>query len=120
MKYITMPDQVSIRRFSGESINDESGQPSRVNFGTFVLDRLEDPKFAVDMKTILAAVEIKCRVQEANGVLALEDAHWELLRDATKNPTGGYNGVFAHNFVPFMSAIVDADDQGPNSGERDG
>ncbi len=120
MKYITMPDPVSIRHFNGNAINDATGQPATVSFETFVIDRLIDPKFAIDMKAVLVAVEIKCRIQEANGVLALENAHWELLRDVTKEPTGGYNGAVAHNIVPFMSAIVDADDKRPESGEPNG
>jgi hypothetical protein len=93
----------------GEQLKDESGAPLTITFRQFLLGRLVDPAFAKDMTAVLSAVQIKEAVEKSNGVIALESADWERLRDATKAPQGGgYNPTVAHCLAGYMRAIVDA------------
>ncbi len=133
MKYITIPEPVELYRLTGEPVapdatppgDDESDGddtdavaqvgPAKIEFPYFVLGRLADPKFGASMPGVLAAVEIKSQLDDANGFLALENEHWARLKDATETPSPqvAYHPQIAHCLLPFMQAICNASDKKP-------
>ena len=88
MKYIEVPPDQPIFNLAGEAVSDELGNAAVANFRIFVLGRLADPKFGRSMADVLAACEIKSRLDEMEGgILALENEHHKLLLDVTEQPS---------------------------------
>ena len=114
MKYIPVPAPVLVCDIEGQPILFQ-GKEETITFDKFVLARLTDPKFAVTMANVLAAVAIRDAVKGIRGnVLELENEHYELLKDLIQNPSkeAAYPAGLAHNLAPFMLAIVkDASDK---------
>ena len=108
MKYIPIPDPVAACDIEGNPIV-FNGQQEVVTLGRFILARLTDPKFSVSMQNVLAAVAIRDAVKDAvSGYVAIENDHYELLKELVKSPSqgAGYPPGIAHNLVGFMKAIV--------------
>lgn len=118
MKYIPVPAPVMVCDIEGNPIMFANGQSETITFEKFVLARLTDPKFAVSMANVLAAVSIRDAVKAIrDGVLEVENEHYDLLRDLVQNPSAqaAYPAGLAHNLAPFMIAIVkDAKDKRPD------
>lgn len=115
MKYIEIPEDIDIYNLNGERMKGAGDSDATVSFEDFVLGRLGDPKFAESVQNVIAAVEIKTKLKDANGVLALENEHYSLLKQATDKPSAqsAYHPAVAHNLLPFMKAIMDASDKTP-------
>lgn len=116
MKFIKIPADQPIFNLAGDRVSDETGADAVATFRAFVLGRLADPKFGRSMVDVLAAFEIKCKLEESSdGILALEGEHYKLLLDVTEHPSQShqYNTAFSHNLTPFMKAIKDAVDKRP-------
>jgi hypothetical protein len=111
MKYITIPKPIELFSIQGDRIQDEHGVPQNMTFDQFVLGRLVDPAFGSDMAAVCSVVEIKTQSKAANGVLALENADWERLAEATRH--GKYHPLVAHCLLPFMKAITEASSTKP-------
>lgn len=109
MKYIEIPEDIDIYNLNGERMKGAGDSDATVSFEDFVLGRLGDPKFAESVKTITAAVEIKNKLKDAKGVLALENEHYTLLKQVTEKPSAqsAYHPAVAHNLLPFMQAITE-------------
>lgn len=108
MKYIPVPAAVVVCDIEGQPVLFQ-GKEETVTFEKFVLARLTDPKFSVTMANVLAAVAIRDAVKALkNGVLELENEHYELLKDLVQNPSAqaAYPPGLAHNLAPFMLAVV--------------
>ena len=121
MRYITVPEDIELYNLGGQRMKDENDADVTLTFPDFVLQRLGDPKFAIDMKAVIAAVEIKLKLGDANGVLALDNDHWERLKAVTEEPSGltAYHPAVSHNLLPFMKAICDASDTPPSFSPND-
>ncbi len=119
MKYITIPDAIDIFNIDGVRMNDAHSpeQGATLSFETFVKARLIDARFGADMAAVVAAVEIKKRLKDANGLLVLEEEHWLRLKAATEFPSreSPYHAEVSHNLVPFMRAICNASDTAPSA-----
>ena len=114
MKTITIPSDVALSTLNGHALIDETGNQIFLKFTRFVLERLIDPKFCAGI-TPMEAAEMSLSIKqtvlewgEAGTEAKLEDAHWKQLREATREPSQGYNMNIAHCMVPFMKAIVEA------------
>jgi len=108
MKYIPIPEPVVACDIEGNPIV-FNGQQEVVTLGRFILARLTDPKFSFSMQNVLAAVSIRDAVKDSvTGYVAIENDHYELLKELVKNPSqgAGYPPGIAHNLVSFMKAIV--------------
>jgi hypothetical protein len=123
MRYAKIPEPIQlVDLVSGnpEQILDpsnprqENGTPNFIDrlpmtFAEFVMGTsLADPKFGRGYKQLISATKIHDAVRQANGVINLEDADWELLRDVVENPSSPYHPTRAMQLVPFMRAIVEA------------
>ncbi len=108
MKYVPIPEAVAACDIEGNPIV-FNGQQEVVTLARFILSRLTDPKFSVSMQNVIAAVAIRDAVKDSlAGHVALENEHYELLKELVKNPSqgAGYPPGVAHNLVSFMKAIV--------------
>ena len=117
MKYVKVPGPVTVCDIEGNPVLFE-GKPEAITFERFVLARLTDPKFAVNMANVLAAVSIRDALKSIkDGVLELENEHYDLLCDLVQNPSpqAAYPAGLAHNLAGFMVALVrDASDKRPS------
>lgn len=114
MRYIKKQADIEITNVLGEAMRDEKGEPVRAKFRDFVLSRLVDPALAKDMAAVMSAFQMRGVVMssiESEAHYALESSDWERLRDATHSPTGGYLPQVAMCLVPFMRAIVEAQEK---------
>jgi hypothetical protein len=108
MKYIPVPEPQVVTDIEGKPVQFEHG-PETITFEKFVLARLTDPKFAVNMANVLAAVSIREAVKSIrDGFLEVENEHYDLLCDLVQNPSpqAAYPAGLAHNLAPFMVAVV--------------
>ena len=108
MKFIPVPAPVLVCDIEGNPII-FNGREETITFEKFVLARLTDPKFAVTMANVLAAVSIRDAVKSLKGsFLELESEHYELLKELVENPSreAAYPPGLAHNLAPFMLAVV--------------
>jgi hypothetical protein len=114
MRYIEIPSPVTVTDLEGNVIQFANG-PDVLTFERFVLSRLADPKLSATMANVLSVVAIRDALKKADGgTLELEDADHEILKELVKNPSPNPNGTpayppgLAHNFAPFMLAVVNA------------
>jgi hypothetical protein len=118
MKYIAIPAPVTACDIEGNPIV-FNGQQEVVTLARFILSRLTDPKFSVSMANVIAAVAIRDAVKDSvAGHVALENDHYELLKELVKTPSqgSGYPPGIAHNLLPFMLAVVNgAEDKKPEA-----
>lgn len=118
MKYIAIPAPVTACDIEGSPLL-FNGQQEIITLARFILSRLTDPKFSVSMANVIAAVAIRDAVKDAGaGYVAIENDHYELLKDLVKNPSqgSGYPPGIAHNLLPFMVAVVNgAEDKKPEA-----
>jgi len=118
MKYIRVSPTVPfVHPVTGKPAKDELGN-DELSFAMFVRTRLTDPQFAVDVDALYIAIKIRDALEEqvvkgAGEVLALEDAHYELLEKLVRKPTGGYPGGYAMCFIGHIDAILNATDERP-------
>lgn len=108
MKYIRVPEPVTVCDIEGNPVLFD-GKTEAITFERFVLARLTDPKFAVSMANVLAAVAIREAVKNpSDGVVELENEHYDLLRELVEHPSpqAAYPAGLAHNLAPFMLAVV--------------
>lgn len=113
MKYIKIPEPVSLFNIvTGETMLDEKGGSDVRTFERFVLERLVDPKWGTSVKMIMMAAKISEQAKGANGVLVLEDADYDELKQVTETPDPRlpYDQRSAHCLIPFMKAIAEASD----------
>jgi hypothetical protein len=110
MKYIKVPADVQLTNWYGEAIKGQDGNQAVIKFYDFILGRLQDPKFAKDMATILRAFEIKTKADKMTDYLALEDVDYNFLQDVVVNPSpqAPYNGMISHCLIAFMKAVTEA------------
>lgn len=116
MKYINTPADAALVQITGEPVLNEQGQPVLCKFSTFALGRLTDQAFAASgMDGVLQVMKLREVLKDAQpgDVLAIEDADYKPLVQATRNPSAGYNMAIAHCLVPFMRAICEATNKPP-------
>ncbi len=113
MKYIKVPAEITPRDDDDQPLKDEAGKAmAPITFAQFVRGRLTDPQCLKTADQLFMVIEIRQKLKEADGVLDLSDAQWELLRGACKEPSGGY-ASFAVQVAPFIKAVLNAADQKP-------
>jgi len=110
MKIVTIPEPISVdfSTTDGEKIKQE------FKFQDMMFNNvLVDTKFGKDMKSILAAVNIKNVILKAvennASEFMLDDAEWQLLKDVVEEPTGGYNPAIVIHLTPFLLAVTQAE-----------
>lgn len=110
MKYIRVPADVQLTNWYGEAIKGPDGEQATIKFYDFIVGRLQDPKFAKDMATILRAFEIKTKAEKMGECLALEDVDYNFLQDVVVNPSpqAPYNSMISHCLIAFMKAVTEA------------
>jgi hypothetical protein len=113
MKYIKTPAAITPLDDDDQPMKDDGGKPvTPITFAAFVRGRLTDPQCLKTAEQLFMVIEIRQKLKEADGVLELSDAQWELLRGACKEPSGGY-AAFAVQVVPFIKAVLNASDNQP-------
>lgn len=115
MHYIKIPQEVELTTIDGTPVHDKKG-PIKVTFEEFLLARLVDPKFTRTSRGIFASLDIKQSLKTANGTLAIDtDPHFTTLKTVVEEPSPetGYPPALAHNFAPFIKAILEASTEEP-------
>lgn len=131
MHYIHIPPPIAMLTLAGLPFKDEQDSPVVCTFGDFLFGkgqfvpgRLTDPKFE-GLAGMIAVVEIK-RCYDAlaasgallagGAVLALENDHWQKLKEVTEkpSPSTAYAPVIMHNLLPFMKAVTEATEKAPS------
>lgn len=111
MRYITVPPKIHM-------LDPVSRKPtdSYVTFQDFIHQMLLDARFATGEKAIDAAYFIGDALDNLAGeeVLAIESAHWELLRTSVAEPTGGYKPGIGVQMRPFIKAVLEATESAKN------
>jgi hypothetical protein len=103
MRYIKVPEPLQLKSPQGETIE--------APFPKFLREMLLDPQFAKNYKTLKIAAAIDKALDKANGVVALENEHWQLLKKVIEEPTGGYMGGVGPQILPFLSVVIEATDE---------
>lgn len=106
-------EDIEIKDLNDDVVKDTDDNVVILGFKTFIVGRLSDPKFAVDMNMVMSAFQIKEALKDVeNGMLGLETSDWENLVSVVRNPSpqAAYNPLYAINLVPFMREIVNAKD----------
>ena len=78
---------------------------------------LPDPAIGTRYKELMACATVDAQFKNVapNTWVPVEDAHWEMLKNAIENPKGG--GVspgILRQFLPFMKAVVEAKSEKPD------
>jgi len=115
MKTLKIPQDVELKDTLNRPVLAEDGKPVCLNLKTFLLLRMQDPKFA-EGKTGLDAAEFALETKHmiesqsfiAGEKLMLEDEQWRRLKAASLEPTSPYDPRIIHCLVPLLKAIVDA------------
>ena len=113
MKYMKMLEDIEIKDINDNIVKDTADKPVMLEFESFIIGRLTDPKFSADMNMVMSAFQIKEALKDIeNGTLRLEPSDWENLVSVVRNPSpqAAYNPLYAINLVPFMREIVNAKD----------
>lgn len=111
MKYLALePALVKLTDLGGKPVVDEAGTTVDMSFKNFLLGRLADPRFIQDATHVFIAEAIKRRVEEANGVLELEDEQYRKLREVVEKPHT--NLPYGHpqvvqSMAPFIRAVLE-------------
>lgn len=106
MRYIKIPEPLQIKVPTSE-------ERIEAPFPKFLREMLLDPQFAKNYKTLKIAAAIDKALDKANGVLALENEHWNLLKKVIEEPNGGYMGGVGPQILPFLEAVITATDEEP-------
>jgi hypothetical protein len=106
-------------------------EPLLLTFSWFVRGRLTDMIFSQSAQNVFAGAEILQALRklppelpgESNeplAILAVESSHYEILKKAvdTPNQQTPYNPQLAHNFPPFIRAVLNATTEKPSEGEN--
>lgn len=105
MRYIRVPEPIDIKNpITGEAAN-------RVPFSQFVTELLMDPRFSATAAAIEVTHHLHKAVKSAASHMAIESAHWELLRTVVEAPTGGYVPGVGVQMRAFIRAILDAKEE---------
>lgn len=114
MKAINDPGPIKLVDVLGEPVYESPGKQAEATLSKFLLGLLATPEFVGELKGMDAAV----LVLEARkailawppgpGAKALENEHHAAFVRSIK--TTQFQQHIAHNFVPFMAAVVDAKD----------
>lgn len=115
MKYIKVLEPIHLESLTKGLLYDDKGNPWYMDFFTFVLQRLTDPKFGKKFDGLISAVQIKEAVKKSGEYLELETKDWELLKDVVDDPSPSaqYNPEVSWCIVPFGKAILEAVDKLP-------
>jgi len=91
---------------------DDKGTELTLSFKQFILRRLLDPRLK-DMEAKISIWQIKQAIKDEQAFqYALETTDWVRLEEIVKDPEGAaaYDVQWEHSCIPFMKAIVDAQD----------
>lgn len=115
MKYIAVPEQVTLKNLEDEAIKDSEGNEITLTLQDFIRQRLGDVKFAEDMDSVLSVVQIKQALKESEGqdFIAIETKDWEKLAELVRHPSSPYNPAVASSLVTFMKAVTEASNEKP-------
>lgn len=118
MKVIKVQESVVLTNTSGKTLykrdqeNPEGeAEVAMVTFKEFLYQRLADPKMSKTIDTLRATLRLKNAVDEAENLVKVEEEDWDLLVDVVKEPSTPYNPTFGYCLLPFIDAVVEAEDQ---------
>lgn len=110
MREITIPPMLSLRL---PTLTNQGGaQLKELPFVDFINDNIvADKKFlkegrARDLKRAIKVVSLF--EGKTDGYVLVEEGDWELMRDVCDQPTGGWNGFFGTQLMPYIDAIMEA------------
>jgi hypothetical protein len=107
MRYIKVPEPLKLKTPQGEEVE--------APFLKFLKEMLVDPQFSKNYRTLKIAAAIDKAIDKANGVIMLESDHWQLLKKVIEEPSGGYLGGVGPQIIPYLDAVIFADDQEPQA-----
>lgn len=110
MRFIKVPPKVTLLDpITRVSLN------ATLELREFVCGILVDKRFSVNYKTLLSAQRIDTVISaiSRDGVVALEQADWELLKECVESPTEGYRPGFGVQAISFIRAIMEASEEMP-------
>ena len=128
MHYVTVPEDITPRDTITEN---EIVAASPQTFYRFLrANILSDARFGSSIKGVLAIEKLGDLFRDAKpgDVVKVEDADWELMKEASEHPTRGTgrtatsgfgDGLLAVQFLPFLRAIIDASDKALQVVDRD-
>jgi hypothetical protein len=121
MRYIVIPSDVTILGQDGKAATNPDGTAVVVTFRQF-LDRLQmNPMWTASYAAIksASAVDIAYNTR-LDATMVIDQADWERLKAAVESPSTGpqqtglaYPTFVALQILPFMAAIVDAQEKPP-------
>ena len=108
MRYITVPNPVTILNADGAPVPRPDGSPWAMTFADFVKGTLlNDTKWGVSSQRIRMSVKIEAALDKP-GHLAIDDAWHEALVEVLDAPTSPYVPLIAKQLISFFDAIADA------------
>lgn len=116
IKYVTIPEPIMLHDpVTKEELKDEKGVAKPQTFSEFIGKLLFNPMWAENYKNIKSAKAIDKAFSVSNGVAQLAEEDWKKLKELVENPKGGYgyHAAVMPQLLPFLDAIMEAKDSGP-------
>lgn len=110
MRYVVVPPTLNVT-------NPATKESRDVTFKEFLKEMLAtEPQFTKSYKNITIAVDLEKAIDKANGVMALENEHWSLLRKVLEEPAGGYAPGVGIQIRSYIEAVIHATPEAPEPG----
>lgn len=117
MKYVQVLKEIQVT-VNGEPCKNSDGTVELPwSFGTYLVNIvLPDPSIGTAYKVLKSCAILEAQFKDVSvgKWIAVEDAHWELIKIAIETPKGsGVPSSVLRQLLPFMDAVLEAKNEKP-------